>query len=63
MMQNNSTRRFAYSAPRGSLQSWHLDDQRQWEQWHDEMQAYLAGSRYTNPIGSRYSAQGSRFGR
>jgi hypothetical protein len=62
MMQNTSTRRFSYSAPRGAQQSWELDQQRQWEQRYDELQAYVAGSRYTNPIGSRYSAQSSRFG-
>lgn len=62
MMQNTSTRRFAYSAPRGAQQSWELDQQRQWEQMYDEAHAYVA-SRYTTPVGSRYSAQGSRFGR
>jgi hypothetical protein len=62
MMQNTSTRRFSYSAPRGAQQSWELDQQRQWEQRYDELHAYVAGSRYTNPIGSRYSAQSSRFG-
>ena len=62
MMQHTSTRRFSYSAPRGTQQSWELDQQRQWEQRYDELQAYVAGSRYTNAIGARYSAQSSRFG-
>jgi hypothetical protein len=62
MMQNTTTRRFSYSAPRGTQQSWELDQVRQWEQRYDELHAYLASTRYTNPIGSRYSAQSSRFG-
>lgn len=62
MMQNTRTRRFSYSAPSSVQNSWELDQQRQWEQRYDEVHAYVA-SRYTTPVGSRYSARSSRFGR
>ena len=67
MMQNISTRRFTYSAPCGVEASVQREEDLRHDEWlreraKRELHNYM-NSRFAMQNGSRYSAQGSRFGR